>query len=314
MKILIAPLNWGLGHATRCIPLIRRCLNKGAEVVLGGTGESLQLLREYFPELTTVELAPLNLHYSKGKSQIGAMVSAIPQVLRFARQNRERVKRVVDEMGIELIFSDNCFGVYSPLCENVYITHQLHICLPKGWKWLEPLASWIHARLYKNYEQIWVPDYESSEILSGILGHPKKLDERVQYVGPLSRFNKGERLAVSGERYDVVAVLSGLEPQRSIFEQEIVNRYTDSDKRVLIVRGKISEPNVPVTHDNITLVPSLDDEILQNVLYGAELIIARSGYSTIMDLWALGLLGKAELHPTPGQSEQEYLAQLHQHS
>ena len=112
----------------------------------------------------------------------------------------------------------------------------------------------------------------------------------------------------------MVALLSGLEPQRSIFEEEIVNRYAVSNKRVLIVRGKVREPNVRVTHKNITLLPSLDDEALKNVLYGAELIIARSGYSTIMDLWALGLLYKAELHPTPGQSEQEYLAQLHQHS
>ena len=314
MRILIAPLNWGLGHATRCIPLVRQSLKKGAEVVLGGTGESLQLLHTYFPELPTVELAPLHLRYSKGKSQIGAMICAMPKILRFARQNHKRVESLSREMDIDLIFSDNCFGVYSSFCENVYITHQLHICLPKGWKWLEPLASWVHSRLYKNYEQVWVPDKEKGDILSGVLGHPAKRDERVIYIGPLSRFINGERLAVSGERYDVVAVLSGLEPQRSIFEEEIVNRFVDSDKRVLIVRGKISEPNVRTTHKNITLVPSLDDATLQNVLYGAELIIARSGYSTIMDLWALGLLDKAELHPTPGQSEQEYLAQLHQHS
>lgn len=313
MRILIVPLNWGLGHATRCIPVIRQCLKKGAEVVLGGTGESLQLLHQHFPELTTVELAPLRLRYSKGQSQVWAMLCALPQILRFARRNRKRVGSLAREMDIDLIISDNCFGVYSPLCENIYLTHQLHICLPKGWKWLEPLASWAHARLYKDYEQVWVPDYEKGNMLSGILGHPKELDKRVQYVGPLSRFSS-KPSTVKSSQYDVVAVLSGLEPQRSIFEDELVNRFTDSDKRVLIVRGKVSEPNVRITHNNITLVSSLDDEALQNVLYGAELIIARSGYSTIMDLWALGLLDKAELHPTPGQSEQEYLAQLHQHS
>ena len=314
MKILIAPLNWGLGHATRCIPLIRQYLQEGADVVLGGTGESLQLLRKHFPDLAAVELAPLHLRYSKGRSQVGAMLCAAPQIMRFARKNRKLVDEVVRTMKIDTILSDNCFGVYHPQCENIYMTHQLEICLPKGWRWLESVAASIHARLYANYQHIWVPDNETGELLSGRLGHPRKKDKRIRYIGPLSRFEKGERFAVSGERYDVVAVLSGLEPQRSIFEEEIVNRYADSDKKVLIVRGKVSEPNVRVTHNNITLQPSLDDEALKNVLYGAELIIARSGYSTIMDLWALGLLNKAELHPTPGQSEQEYLAQLHQHS
>lgn len=313
MRILIVPLNWGLGHATRCIPVIRQYLNEGADVVLGGTGESLQLLHKHFPELTTVELAPLRLQYSKGNSQVGALFRAMPKMMRFMWQNRKRVKRVVQQMGIEMIISDNCFGVYYPDCKNIYVTHQLHICLPKGWKWLEPLASRVHARLYKDYQQVWVPDNEKGKVLSGILGHPTKIDKRVQYVGPLSRFSS-KPSTVKSSQYDVVVVLSGLEPQRSIFEDELVNRFTDSDKRVLIVRGKVSEPNVRITHNNITLVSSLDDESLQNVLYGAELIIARSGYSTIMDLWALGLLDKAELHPTPGQSEQEYLAQLHQHS
>jgi len=314
MKILIAPLNWGLGHATRCIPLIRQYLQEGADVVLGGTGESLQLLRKHFPDLTVVELAPLQLRYSKGRSQVGAMICAAPQIIRFARKNRKRVDEIVHTLKIDTILSDNCFGVYNPHCENIYMTHQLEICLPKGWKWLESVATSIHARLYANYQHIWVPDNETGELLSGRLGHPQKKDKRIRYIGPISRFSKSEPIATGDAQYDVVALLSGLEPQRSIFEEEIVNRYAVSNKRVLIVRGKVREPNVRVTHKNITLLPSLDDEALKNVLYGVELIIARSGYSTIMDLWALGLLYKAELHPTPGQSEQEYLAQLHQHS
>ena len=282
MRILIAPLNWGLGHATRCIPLIRQYLNEGADVILGGTGESLQLLRKHFPALTSVELAPLALRYSKGTNQIGAMLRALPQFLRFYRGNRKRV-------------------------------HQLHICLPLWLKWLEPMGDWFHARLYAHYDEIWVPDNETGDVLSGKLGHPSRVDARVKYIGPLSRFSKNNmpRDEKAQSEYEIVAVLSGLEPQRTLFEQEIVNRFSDSEKRVLIVRGKTSEPNVRLTHKHITLVPSMDDETLQKVLYGAELIIARSGYSTIMDLWALGLLNKAELHPTPGQSEQEYLALLH---
>ncbi len=322
MRILIVPLNWGLGHATRCIPLIRQYLNEGADVVLGGTGESLVLLRRTFPQLKSVELASLRLRYSQGKSQVSAFLRAIPQGIRFVIQNRKMTDEVVRIMGIDRVISDNCFGVHSPRCENIYITHQLHICLPEGWKRLEPLASQIHARMYKDYQQIWVPDNAERDVLSGVLGHPEKIDERVRYIGPLSRFGKADCPESKVEsqkqiseieqgKYDVVAVLSGLEPQRSIFEKELVSRYSGSNKQVLIVRGKISGPRVRSSYKNITLVPYLDDAELQKVLYGAERIIARSGYSTIMDLWALGLLHKAELHPTPGQSEQEYLARFH---
>ncbi len=314
MRILIAPLNWGLGHATRCIPLIRQYLNEGADVILGGTGSSLQLLRKHFPELTSVELAPLQLRYSYGTSQVGAMLRSLPAFIRFYGGNRKRVEQIVQAMCIDVILSDNCFGVYSSKCHSIYMTHQLHICLPHGWQWLEPLADRVHARLYTHYDEIWVPDNKTGELLSGALGHPARVDARVKYIGPLSRFAlKGERLKCERVKsdYDIVAMLSGLEPQRSLFEHDLVNRYSDSAKRVLIVRGKTGEPNIRLTHKNITLVPSLDDEALKEVLYGAEHIIARSGYSTIMDLWALGLLSKAEFHPTPGQSEQEYLALLH---
>ena len=216
-------------------------------------------------------------------------------------------------MGIDMVVADNCFGVFSTHCKSVYMTHQLHICLPQGLKWLEPMGDWLHAHLYAHYDEIWVPDNETGDVLSGKLGHPSRVDARVKYIGPLSRFSKNNmpRDEKAQSEYEIVAVLSGLEPQRTLFEQKIVNRFSDSEKRVLIVRGKPSEPNVKLTHKHITLVPSMDDETLQKVLYGAELIIARSGYSTIMDLWALGLLNKAELHPTPGQSEQEYLALLH---
>ena len=311
MKVLIVPLNWGLGHATRCIPLVQQYLAKRDEVLIGGTGASLRLLHNYFPNLRQVPLAPLDLHYSKRKSQVGAILKSFPQLIRFTRENRKRLQAFLAKEPIDLVISDNCFGVYSDNCPCVYITHQLQVLLPKPWRWLEPAAAALHARLYNKYKEIWVPDYAGQHNLSGKLGHPKHIDSRVKYIGPLSRFEKiSPTTETCQESYDVVAVLSGLEPQRTLFEQEIVARYSGTNERVLIVRGLTDEPMTQTVHQNITMTSHLNSETLSRRCRDAKLIIARSGYSTIMDLHALGMLTKAELHPTPGQPEQEYLAGL----
>ena len=194
------------------------------------------------------------------------------------------------------------------------MTHQLHICLPRPWRWLEPIAAACHAHLYNIYKQIWVPDYEGTPNLSGILGHPKNLDSRVKYIGPLSRFNTEDKQTntngVATTHYEVIAILSGPEPQRTVFEKQLVTRFSNTDKKILIIRGKTDEPKTHIQHQNITLVSHLDDDTLIKLLRETNLIISRSGYTTIMDLHVLGLLDKAELYPTPGQPEQEYLAKI----
>ena len=298
MRVLIIPLNWGLGHATRCIPIVQRYLDDGAEVAIGGTGESLKLLQRYFPELKVYQLAPLELRYSSGKRQVLAMLRALPQLWRFARTNRRLVQQLTEREHFDLIISDNCFGAWSDRCDCVYVTHQLHIMLPRPWRWLEPVVSRMHARMYEKYKKVWVPDCAGEPNLSGALGHPKNIDQRVVYVGVWSRFKSvKEKLGSqknekhSSPKYDVVAIVSGLEPQRSIFENELRERFAHSGESFILYSGAADIP--------------------AEVLLSAKRIIARSGYSTIMDLYALGVLDKAELHPTPGQPEQEYLAKYH---
>ena len=334
MKILVAPLNWGLGHASRCVPLVRRLLDEGHEVILGGDGESLTLLRAHFPKLRYVYLAPLNLRYSKRRSQVGAMLRALPKLFWWSVKDYAILKAILREEHIDQVISDNRFGLYINKhsafsiqhSECVYITHQLHILLPKGWRWLEPLAARLHARIYTRFNKVWVPDYEDiHQSLAGELSHPKSkiknLKSKIEYIGPLSRISKeipSNLNTLNTPKYDVVAVLSGLEPQRTLLEQEIIARYTNpitnhqspitNHPSVLIIQGLMHRPNTRITRGNITIVPRMDDAELAEVLRNAKHIIARSGYSTIMDLAALGLLAKAEFIPTPGQPEQEYLA------
>lgn len=309
MKILIAPLNWGLGHASRCVPLVQRLLDEGHEVVLGGDGDSLTLLRKHFPKLRYTYLAPLNLRYSAGKRQVGAMLKAIPKILVWSMKDHAVLQAILREESFDQVISDNRFGLYSKQVECVYITHQLHIMLPQGWRWAEGIASRIHARVYARYNRVWVPDYEETEkSLAGALSHT---GAAVEYIGPLSRFTgKPEYRNTGTPNYSVVAVLSGLEPHRTMLEKEIIARYTGQEEKVLIVQGLMGRPNTRIKRGNITIVPSMGDAELVPALMGAKRIIARSGYSTIMDLEALGVMDKAELFPTPGQPEQEYLARF----
>ena len=314
MKILVAPLNWGLGHASRCVPLVQRLLNEGHEVILGGDGESLTLLRKHFPKLRYTYLAPLNLRYSKGQRQVWAMIKAMPRLLKWAIQDHLMLKALLREEHIDQVISDNRFGLYNKQTECVYVTHQLHIMLPNGWRWAEGIASRMHARIYARYNKVWVPDYEDpQQSLAGELSHPQNVQctmYNVQYIGPLSRF-QNTPINQNTQIYSIVAVLSGLEPHRTLLENEIIVRYQDSAEQVLIVQGLMHRPNTRIKRGNLTIVPYMGDNELVSVLLEANHIIARSGYSTIMDLEALGRMDKAELIPTPGQPEQEYLATLH---
>ena len=316
MKILIAPLNWGLGHATRCIPLVRHYLEQGDEVVLGGDGESLLVLQRHFPQLRVISLPSLELRYTVNNRQRGFYLRAIPALLRFAIADHYYLRKQLAIEHFDLIISDNRFGLFTRQTRCVYITHQLYVRLPRRLRIFQPLARAIHACVFKRYHEVWVPDFANSEnSLAGELCHGGCFDTYLKYIGPLSRFTSSEgtpkrnqTLVAGNSEYSVVAILSGLEPQRSIFEQAILERYANTPDKVLIVRGKVAEAQTIISRNNITMIASLSDQALLEAMEQATTIVARSGYSTIMDLAVLGLLHKAELHPTPGQSEQEYLA------
>jgi predicted glycosyltransferase len=312
MKILIAPLNWGLGHATRCVPLVRQHLEQGDEVVLGGDGESLLLLQRHFPQLRVIHLPSLELRYTNNDQQRGFYLRAIPALLRFTIADHYYLRQQLAIEHFDLIISDNRFGLFTRQTRCVYITHQLYVRLPRRLRIFQPLARAMHACVFKRYHEVWVPDYANmEESLAGELCHGGRFDTNVKYIGLLSRFSSSagalKELRRNSE-YKVVAILSGLEPQRSIFERAILERYANSSEKVLLVRGKVAEAQTMISRNNITIVASLSDQALLDAMEQATTIIARSGYSTIMDLAVLGLLHKAELYPTPGQSEQEYLA------
>ena len=313
MKTLVAPLNWGLGHATRCIPLIQELLSEGHEIIIASDGHPMELLKAVFPGFSFIELPSYPIRYNKGKSQLTAMLRSIPVILWGIIREHHQLKKIIREHQIKRVISDNRFGLWNKQIHSTYITHQLMIKMPKGLGFMTPVV-WLGHRFFINrFDDCVIPDYEGKENLSGDLSHKYPLPRHARFIGPLSRFAQisTQSPIIPDLRFDTVALVSGPEPQRTIFEQQLIKRFKNTDERVLIIQGLPADKTsrqIEQSHENLTILPHLDTNNLASILLQAKKIICRSGYSTIMDLHALNCLDKAELIPTPGQTEQEYLA------
>lgn len=306
MKVLVCPLNWGLGHATRCIPLIKGLLNDGHEVVIAADGHPFTLLQQEFPEQRFIHSTSYNIKYNKGKSQITAMLRSLPVIFVGIFREKNWLEKLLKDEHFDRVISDNRFGLWSSKTNSVYITHQLMIKMPKGLKWTEPIV-WLGHRFFINrFDECWIPDHAGNDNLSGDLSHKYPLPKRARFIGPLSRFSQ-----ISPEDSEstipIVALISGPEPQRSIFEQEVFQWVKNQDQKALLIRGLPADNESRSDDDQVTFSNHLPTEKLLTVLLSSKVIICRSGYSTLMDLEALGILDKALICPTPGQTEQEYL-------
>ena len=316
MRTLVAPLNWGLGHATRCIPLIKKLLSEGHEIIIASDGHPMELLKQEFPGLLFIEFPSYNIRYNKGKSQLTAMLRSIPIIFNGIIREHHQLKKISSTHQIERVISDNRFGLWNKRIHSTYITHQLMIKMPKHLKIFEAFV-WLGHRFFINrFNECQIPDFGGDYNLSGDLSHQYPLPRNARFVGPLSRFSSSEDKTpdTTAFSFDTVAIVSGPEPQRTIFENQIIKRFENSPERVLIIQGLPAESSsVEIQHarDKQVIVPHLNTGQLTNCLLNAKKIISRSGYSTIMDLHALNCLHKAEFIPTPGQTEQEYLANYH---
>lgn len=301
-RILICPLDWGLGHATRCIPIIKELANLDCEVIIAADKLTFSLLKTEFPDLAFLSLQGYHIKYSQNKKALPfKIVSQIPKLLKRIRTENKWLQNAIEEHNIDAVISDNRFGLYSHKVPCVYITHQLAI--QTGSKIGDFIAQRIHYYYIKKYQQCWVPDFEN-EGLAGQLSHPKQIPENISYIGALSRF---EILPGTDTIYDVLILISGPEPQRSMFEEIILASVNDLTGNILIIRGLPSTlGSITPPNDHIKIENHLDASSLNKVIQQSKLVISRSGYTTVMDLIKLG--SKAILVPTPGQTEQEYVA------
>lgn len=310
MKILVCPLNWGLGHATRCVPIIRQLLAENHEPVIVADGFPLAFLRQEFPTLRFIEYPSYDVYYATGKSQVGAMIFNFPNIIKGIVAEYVWLHNLLRSEHFDQVISDNRFGMWNKRVHSVYVTHQLMIKMPDNLKFLEPLVHHIHKFFVNRYDECWIPDRVENGGLSGDLSHKYPLPRNTRFIGTLSRF-QGLKNIQPNTDFDVVSVISGLEPQRTIFEDSLILKYKNRMEKTLIIRGQPQAENYKRQIGNVTLVPHMADAELAAVLIGAKRIVCRSGYSSIMDLDAIDCLRKAELIPTPGQTEQEYLSAMH---
>ncbi|MEO5943380.1 MAG: glycosyltransferase, partial [Ferruginibacter sp.] len=283
-RVLVAPLDWGLGHATRCIPVINALLEQGATVILAAEGAVATILKNEFPALRILPLKGYNIRYSRQKSWFFfKMMAQMPKIAAIINYEKRWLRDVIRRENIDLIISDNRFGLYSSLVPSYYITHQLFI--ETGNSLLNRLAQKIHYSFINKYTQCWVPDAEGEIDLAGKLSHPdKKPAISVKYLGILSRFKK-EEIPVKN---DLLILISGPEPQRSIFENFILEQLKEINQSTVLVRGLPGETKeLKIENDLVTIVNHLPAGELNTIIAASKTIICRAGYSTIMDLVTL---------------------------
>ena len=303
-RILVAPLDWGLGHATRCIPLIRELMAQGADPWLAGEGAQEQLLKTEFPQLPFLHLPGYRIRYAKtGRGLVWKMIVQGPKMRRAIQYEHRWLKKTQTQYEFDAVISDNRYGLYHKKIPCVFITHQLHIKSSWG-AWTERFLQKRNYNYINRFTGCWVPDVEGENNLAGILSHPEKRPAiPIHYIGSLSRFEKRDRKEIKGQ---LLFLLSGPEPQRTILENKIIAEIAHYNGTANIIRGLPGNPSLVPSTNMIKFYNHLPADELATLMQEAEYVISRSGYSTIMD--AMALQKKCIFIPTPGQTEQEWLA------
>ena len=303
-RILVCPLDWGLGHATRCVPIIEALLGRGMEVLLGTDGHPAALLKEAFPMLEQIQFPGYEIEYPAGDHGMALkMLFATPRLRIRIKEEQQTLEQFIKQHQIDGVISDNRFGLFTDQVPCVYLTHQLQIQAPA----FKGALRKLHRSYIDRYTFCWIPDFEGADNLSGALSHGMDLPKGCRYIGPLSRLTKQEQLQVNTDQLCVL--LSGPEPQRTSFEQTLLKQLQNHPGSVILVRGLPGTKASLATPPNVKAFNHLSGDQLATVLQSSGMTLSRPGYSTLMDLTALGV--KAIFVPTPGQTEQEYLAQLH---
>jgi hypothetical protein len=307
LKVLVAPLDWGLGHATRCIPIIKELINQGCTVIIAAGGVQKAVLQEEFPDLSFVEIPGFCIKYGKNRAfTLLKILFSIPKILIGIKRENQWLRRFAGREGLDLVISDNRYGLYGAGVYSVFMTHQLAIRTSLG-SVADELVRRMNYAFIRRFSACWVPDLAGAGNLAGKLSHPLRMpDITVRYIGWLSRLAAfAESSSGDEEVFELLILLSGPEPQRTILEEMLLAQLGGEMGGVVLVRGLPGGGRAVKAIEGLRVFDHLPAAELGRVMMQSRLVLARSGYSTVMDL--VRLRRRAVYIPTPGQPEQEYL-------
>lgn len=307
-RILICPLDWGLGHASRDIPVIKSLLRNNFEVIIAADNLALELLRQEFPELSFLQFPSYRISYPRNSMMVLTMLVSLPKIISGIRKEHIELRSIVKKHHIDIVISDNRFGLWNKSVFTIFITHQIMVKMPGWLKFLEYPAYRINRFIIHKYNRCWIPDNETPPFLAGDLPRKFRLPRNSVFAGLLSRFaDQVSKDSSTEKKYDILVILSGPEPQRTIFEYILTVQIKQTGYRAIIIQGMPGTGSGNITEfKNISFASHLPAAQLENLISASDVIISRPGYTTIMDL--IRLKKNAILVPTPGQTEQEYLA------
>jgi spore coat polysaccharide biosynthesis predicted glycosyltransferase SpsG len=303
--ILFAPLNWGLGHATRSLALAKR-FSPDNKIILAGAIEANLVWKHNLKGFEFYQHKGFEMKYRKSlplwASAGISLLKSMPSLI----NEKNVVESLVQKFGVTQIIADHRLGFYSENIPSYFIGHQLQVALPPA---LNSLNS-LHKNIINKYTEVWVPDTENLN-LSGKLSETNGIKIPVKKIGLLSQFETFNP-DNNSVKTDLLILLSGPEPQRSIFENEIVKQLKSLPEslKIILVRGteQATDYNPENLAKNTTIYNFISGEPLAAIIKGATYVLGRGGYSSLMDFFTLGGM-KLMIVPTPGQTEQEYLAE-----
>ena len=300
MNILFTVLNWGLGHAVRSIPIITHLQKQGHQVTIASDGMVIDFLKKEFPDLAFELLPAYNIQYKFKFMPFNILIKG-PKLLSVLFQEHQQVQKIIKNKQIDLLINDNRLGCYSKRVPSIFITHQLNVPAPNPI--LNTFTNRWHHFFINKHDRCWIPDVEGTNNLAGKVSRSKLKTPPIDYIGPLSTIKIDQNKA----DLPLLVVLSGPEPQRTYLEKKIVEQSVDVPIQTILVRGTNQAHQYNDTPAHLSILNLVDRNTIGGLIEKAQTIICRSGYTSLLDF----SLNPKRLYfiPTPGQWEQEYLAE-----